>query len=90
MRVPAPYELIAVHAGAAEPVHDKIAGEATTSSTAVPVEGQADILISGIPYISPYNVNSKALNPLLVQVMALGYFFHMYRQQAAPARRAAS
>ena len=50
----------------------------------VPVEGQADILISGIPYISPYNVNSKALNPLLVQVMALGYFFHMYRQQAAP------
>jgi hypothetical protein len=38
-------------------------------------------LISGIPYISPYNVNSKALNPLLVQVMALGYFFHMYRNK---------
>src|SRR5262249_23047866 len=33
------------------------------------------------PYISPYNVNSKALNPLLVQVMALGYFFHMYRNK---------
>jgi hypothetical protein len=26
-------------------------------------------------------VNSKALNPLLVQVMALGYFFHMYRNK---------
>src|SRR5260370_24371200 len=48
---------------------------------AVAVERQADILISGIPYISPYNVNSKALNPLLVQVMALGYFFHMYRHK---------
>jgi hypothetical protein len=47
----------------------------------VPLEGQADILITGIPYISPYNVNSKALNPLLVQVMALGYFFNMYRNK---------
>src|SRR5204863_186721 len=28
-----------------------------------------------------YNVNSKALNPLLVQVMGLGYFYHMYRHQ---------
>ena len=26
-------------------------------------------------------MNSKALNPLLVQVMALGYFYHMYRNQ---------
>jgi hypothetical protein len=37
----------------------------------VPVEGQADILVTGIPYISPYNVNAF-LNPLLVQVMANG------------------
>ena len=45
---------------------------------AVPVTGSADILISGIPYISPYNVNSF-LNPLLVQVMANGYLFNLYR-----------
>src|SRR2546422_213651 len=44
----------------------------------VKVRGQADILIAGIPYISPYNVNS-ILNPLLVQVMACGYFFNMNR-----------
>ena len=31
-----------------------------------------------MPDISPYNVNS-ILNPLLVQVMALGYFFNFYR-----------
>jgi hypothetical protein len=80
MRVPAPYDVIAVHAGAAEPVHQKILAR-NYEQYAVPVEGQADILISGIPYISPYNVNSKALNPLLVQVMALGYFFHMYRNR---------
>jgi len=78
MRVPAAYELIACHAGACEPVHQKILKK-TFEQYAVEVEGQADVLISGIPYISPYNVNSKALNPLLIQVMALGYFFHMYR-----------
>jgi hypothetical protein len=78
MRTPSPYEMIAVYAGAAEPVHAKILAKAYEQYM-VPVEGQADILIIGIPYISPYNVNSKALNPLLVQVMTLGYFFHFYR-----------
>ncbi|MFI5288582.1 MAG: lactate racemase domain-containing protein [Polyangia bacterium] len=80
MRVPAAYELIGVHAGKTEPVHEKILAKCY-EQYAIPVEGQCDILISGIPYISPYNVNSKALNPLLVQVMALGYFFHMYRNK---------
>ncbi|MBI4511069.1 MAG: DUF2088 domain-containing protein [Deltaproteobacteria bacterium] len=80
MRVPAAYEMIACHAGACEPVHQKILKKCF-EQYCVQVEGQADILISGIPYISPYNVNSKALNPLLVQVMALGYFFHMYRHK---------
>jgi hypothetical protein len=80
MKVPAKYELIAVHAGACEPVHTKILKK-TFEQYCVQVEGQSDIIISGIPYISPYNVNSKALNPLLVQVMALGYFFHMYRNK---------
>ena len=78
MRVPAAYELVACHAGACEPTHARTLKK-SFEQYAIPVEGQADILISGIPYISPYNVNSKALNPLLVQVMALGYFFHMYR-----------
>jgi len=78
MRIPSPYEMIAVHAGKAEPVHQKIL-QKSYEQYMVPVEGQADILVMGIPYISPYNVNSRALNPLLVQVMALGYFFHFYR-----------
>ncbi len=80
MRVPAGYELIAVYAGRTEPTHDKTLARCF-EQYCIPVEGQADILISGIPYISPYNVYSKALNPILVQVMALGYFFHMYRHR---------
>jgi hypothetical protein len=80
MRTPAAYELIGCYAGATEPTHAKTLSKCY-EQYAVEVEGQADILITGIPYISPYNVNSKALNPLLVQVMALGYFYHMYRKR---------
>ncbi len=76
-RVPSPYEIIAVYAGATEPVHEKIL-EKNFEQYAVPVKGQADIVIHGIPHISPYNVNS-ILNPVLVQVMALGYLYNMYR-----------
>jgi lactate racemase len=75
--IPAQYQLIACHAGKTEPVHEKIL-ERCFEQYAVNVRGQADILICGIPFISPYNVNS-ILNPLLVQVMALGYFHNMYR-----------
>jgi hypothetical protein len=71
MRTPAAYELIAVYAGKCEPVHARTL-QKSYDQYAIEIEGQADIVISGIPYISPYNVNSKALNPLLVQVMALG------------------
>ncbi len=80
MRTPAAYELIGCYAGATEPVHEKTL-DRCYDQYAIEVEGQADIMITGIPYISPYNVNSKALNPLLVQVMALGYYYHMYRNK---------
>ena len=46
----------------------------------VPIEGQADILTMGLPYICPYNVNS-VMNPILVMCLGLGYFFNMYRGQ---------
>jgi hypothetical protein len=44
----------------------------------VEVDGQADILIAGLPYIGPYNVNS-IMNPILTVCEGLGYFFNMYR-----------
>src|SRR5215468_12299893 len=77
MSIPAPYEVIGMHAGATEPTHAKTL-ELCWRQYAVPVEGQSDIVIYGVPYISPYNVNS-ILNPLLVQVMGLGYFFNLFR-----------
>jgi len=75
--IPAPYDLIAAHAGAVDPCHEKTVAYAY-AQYCVPVQGQSDVAVFGIPFISPYNVNS-ILNPLLVQVLALGYFFNMYR-----------
>ena len=75
--IPASYEMIACYAGKTESVHRAIL-ERNWDQYTVEVDGQADILITGIPHISPYNVNS-ILNPLLVQVMGLGYIHNMYR-----------
>ena len=76
-RVPSPFGVIAVNAGETEAAHEKTL-EKNFEQYCVPITGQADILVSGIPYISPYNVNSF-LNPLLVQVMANGYLFNLYK-----------
>src|SRR5438552_3552488 len=73
----APHEMTSVHAGEVEAVHAE-----TTASVyrqqLVEVEGQADILTMGLPYICPYNVNS-VMNPVLVMCLGLGYYFNLYR-----------
>ncbi len=76
-RVPSPYGVTGVFAGETEAVHEHTLKRGYDQYL-VPVVGQADILVSGVPYISPYNVNSF-LNPLLVQVMANGYLFNLYK-----------
>lgn len=77
-QIEAPYGVIGVEAGKTEPVHKKIV-DLNFKQYAVPVKGQCDVLIAGMPFISPYSVNAP-LNPLLVQVMALGYLFNFYRK----------
>jgi hypothetical protein len=73
----APYGMTGVWAGETEAVHKK-ALQRVFQQYAVPVKGQSDILIVGVPYICPYNVNS-IMNPILVQCTGLGYLFNMYR-----------
>ncbi len=73
----APYGLTSVQAGDVDAVH-----EVTTANVfrqqLVEVNGQADILTMGLPYICPYNVHS-VMNPILVMCLGLGYFFNLYR-----------
>jgi hypothetical protein len=79
MRIPAAYGVTGVHAGRTEAVHPKTL-ENCYRQYAVPVDGPCDVLVSGVPYLCPYNVNS-VMNPLLVHCTGLGYFFNMYRGQ---------
>ena len=74
---PAPYGVTGVFAGATEAVHPKTI-ESCYRQYSVPVQGDCDVLVTGIPYLCPYNANS-IMNPLLVHCTALGYFFNMYR-----------
>ncbi|GAC1577816.1 MAG: lactate racemase domain-containing protein [Polyangiales bacterium] len=76
-RVPSPYGVTGVFAGATEETHAHTLARAYEQYL-VPIKGQADILVTGVPFISPYNVNSF-LNPLLVQVQVQGYLFNLYR-----------
>ncbi len=75
----APYELTSVQAGEVEAVHRKTT-EMVYKQHLVPVEGQTDVVTMGLPYLSPYNVNS-IMNPVLVAVQGLGYFFNLYRNK---------
>jgi lactate racemase len=73
----APYALTSVQAGEVEAVH-KLTTQHVYDQQLVPVEGQTDVVLYGLPYVGPYNVNS-IMNPILVMCLGLGYFFNMYR-----------
>ena len=54
--------------------------EAVHRQQLVEVQGQSDVLVMGVPYLGPYNVNSS-MNPILATCMGLGYYFNSYRGQ---------
>ena len=76
-RVEAPYKLTGVNAGEVEAVHERTLANLHRQQL-VEVQGQSDVLVLGIPYVGPYNVNS-VMNPILVHCLGLGYLFNMYR-----------
>jgi lactate racemase len=75
--IKAPHDLTGVNAGAVEAVHERTTAKIYDQQL-VPVDGQADVLTMGLPYLCPYNVNS-VMNPILVMCLGLGYFFNLYR-----------
>ena len=76
-RIVAPYGVTGINAGETEAVHERTLANVHRQQL-VEVEGQSDVLVVGLPYICPYNVNS-VMNPILVQCLGLGYFFNLYR-----------
>jgi hypothetical protein len=75
--IKAPHKMSSVQAGEVEAVHAVTTGHVYRQQL-VDVEGQTDVVIFGLPYICPYNVNS-IMNPILVACLGLGYFFNLYR-----------
>ena len=75
----APYGLTGVNAGDTEAVHERTIA-AVHRQQLVEVQGQSDVLVMGVPYLGPYNVNST-MNPILATCMGLGYYFNSYRGQ---------
>ena len=75
--IKAPHAMTSVQAGEVEAVHAQTTANVYRQQL-VPVSGQTDILTMGLPYISPYNVNS-VMNPILVMCLGLGYFFNLYK-----------
>ncbi len=75
-RIVSPYGVTGVHAGETEAVHEMTLRNVHRQQL-TEVSGQSDIMVVGLPYICPYNVNS-IMNPILVMCLGLGYFFNMY------------
>ena len=71
------YGITSVQAGATDAVHRKTL-ESVHAQQVVRVSGQSDVLVVGLPFVGPYNVNS-ILNPLLVNCLGMGYAFNLYR-----------
>ncbi|HEX4015316.1 MAG TPA: lactate racemase domain-containing protein [Frankiaceae bacterium] len=78
-RMEADYGLTSVQAGEVEAVHKRTL-ESVHRQQLVEVNGQSDVLVLGLPFVGPYNVNS-VMNPILAMCLGLGYFFNMYRGQ---------
>jgi len=76
-RLRAPYGVTGVRAGETEAVHEKTLAMVHRQQL-VEVDGQSDVLVLGVPYLGPYNVNS-VMNPILATCTGLGYFFNSYR-----------
>jgi lactate racemase len=73
----APYGMTSVQAGATEAVHRRTL-ENVHRQQLTEVEGQSDVMVVGVPYVGPYNVNST-MNPILAMCLGMGYFFNLYR-----------
>ena len=70
-----------MNAGETEAVHRKTLATVHRQQM-VEVQGQSDVMVMGVPYLGPYNVNS-VMNPILATCSGLGYYFNSYRGPAA-------
>ena len=71
------FGVTSVQAGSTDATH-AVTLENVHAQQLVEVQGDSDVLVTGVPFVGPYNVSST-MNPVLAMCMALGYFFNLYR-----------
>jgi hypothetical protein len=72
-----PARMSGVFCGSVDAVHQRSLSHLASHKT-LPVEGQSDVLVFGLPDFMPYSAGS-VINPLLLSRMALGYLFANYQ-----------
>jgi hypothetical protein len=78
-RLESPVGVTGINGGSTDAVHERTLARLHEQQL-VEVEGQSDVMVVGLPYICPYNVNS-IMNPILVHCLGLGYLFNLYRNK---------
>jgi hypothetical protein len=78
-RIQSPSGVTGINAGETDAVHERTLAKLHEQQL-VEVQGQSDVMVVGLPYICPYNVNS-IMNPILVHCLGLGYLFNLYRNK---------
>ena len=79
LRLESPVGVTGINAGGTDAVHERTLTKLHEQQL-VEVDGQSDVMVVGLPYICPYNVNS-IMNPILVHCLGLGYLFNLYRNK---------
>lgn len=74
-----PYRIAGVHAGSVTETHRRTLEQVQRQQTA-PRRKPCDVLIYGVPSLSPYAVFA-GMNPVLEYNLALGYIFQAYMEQ---------
>ena len=77
--VRADYRICAVHTGDVDLVHEKTL-EILFRQQNIKVDEQVDVLILGVPNLSPYSAQS-VFNPILLRSLVLGYFLGLFRNK---------
>ncbi|MGC9325153.1 MAG: lactate racemase domain-containing protein [Desulfomonilia bacterium] len=73
------YRVCGVFSGAVDQVHEKTL-DLLFRQQNVPVDDQVDILIFGVPNLSPYSAQS-IFNPILLRSLVLGYLLGLFRNK---------
>lgn len=73
------YRLCGIWAGDVEKVHDRTL-EMLQRQQNVEIEDQVDVLVFGVPNLSPYSSQS-IFNPILLRSLAMGYLIGLFRNR---------